>query len=719
MSGIPTRVFQAPTLHREIICALAMTLTLCCSSARAETGSSDVAAKQAGADVDGQYIDANTAATRNWPSYGLDYSETRFSKLKRINVDNVKNLGLVWSYDLESTRAVEATPLVVDGVMYVTAPWSVVHAIDARSGRKIWTYDPQVPRNGGWKACCDVVNRGVALYKGKAFVGTVDGRLIALDTASGRKVWEVDTVVDHARAYTSTGAPRVYKRSVIIGNGGGEFGVRGYVTAYDAETGEQKWRWFTVPGDPSKPFENEAMARAAKTWDASGRYWETGGGGTTWNAMAFDPKLNLIYIGTDNGSPWSAGKRSPAGGDNLFTCSIVALDADTGKYVWHYQNTPAENWDYSATSDLILADLPIDGKRRKVVLQAPKNGFFFVIDRGSGKLVSAKNFVDVNWASGYNARGRPVELPGVREKDKAFDIVPGPLGGHNWQSMSWNPTLGLAYIPAQNEPVTLADDKSWTRYGSNTPGEPGSNIGWNLAELFDPVPPTSKPFGRLIAWDPVKQKQIWSVEYVAPWNGGTLATAGNLVFQGTSNGRFIAYNGKTGEKLWEAPTGTGVIAAPMTHEVDGKQYVSIAVGWGGTDGQTQRFTDHNTPGTVYTFALGGKAKPPALMDYQQGDLIAGVKYKPEGVAAGKALYVSNCIFCHGVPGVNKGGDIPNLGYAPAAVISNLDAFVFNGPFVEQGMPDFTGKLTHDDVENLKAFIQGAADAIRPKAVGTQ
>jgi len=354
------------------------------------------------------------------------------------------------------------------------------------------------------------------------------------------------------------------------------------------------------------------------------------------------------------------------------------------------------------------------------VMQAPKNGFFFLIDRATGEFISAKKFVDVNWASGYDAQGRPIEMPGLRSEAEPHQLVGGtPIGAHSWQSMSWNPTLGLAYIPAQNEPIVLVTDQKWKGYDSKPPGEPMSNIGWNLAELINPVPPTGKPFGRLIAWSPVKQKQIWSVEYVAPWNGGTLATAGNLVFQGTSDGRFIAYNGETGEKLWETPTGTGVVAAPMTYEVDGKQYVSIAVGWGGTDGQVKRFTDRNTPGTLYTFALGGNAKLPAFVAYQLGDLIAGVKYRPEDVPAGKALYVSNCLYCHGVPGVNKGGDLPNLGYVPAALISNLETIVFKGPLIEQGMPDFTGRLSRDDVEKLKAFIQGTADAIRPKGAQTQ
>lgn len=663
--------------------------------------------------VDGGFIRANEARTSDWPSHGLDYAETRFSKLQQINAANVKDLGLVWSYNLESTRGVEATPLVVDGVMYVSASWSIVHAIDVRSGKKIWTFDPKVPREAAYKGCCDVVNRGVALYQGKVFVASFDGRLIALDAATGQKVWEQDTIIDRKFSYTITGAPRVFKGKVIIGNGGAEYGVRGYITAYDAATGDQKWRWFTVPGDPSKPFEDESMAKAAKTWDPAGKYWEAGGGGTAWDTLTFDPKLNLMYVGTGNGSPWAAAKRSPAGGDNLYLASIVALNPDTGKYVWHYQQTPGDNWDFTSTQPMILADLKIAGKPRKVILHAPKNGFFFVIDRTNGKFISAKNFVDVNWATGYDKDGRPIETPIARVADRPREIIPSAFGAHNWHSMSFNPQTGLVYLPAQGVPITLMDNKDW-KFNGERPGEPHSNTGWNIATFVNVEPPKSAPFGRLIAWDPVRQKAAWTQEHVSPWNGGTLTTAGHLVFQGTADGRFIAYHARTGEKLWESPTGTGVLAAPITYMVDGKQYVSVAVGWGGTYGLVQRATDRQGPGTVYTFAVGGKAPMPEFVKYRADELVGGVKYDPAQVPAGTALYVSNCVLCHGVPGVDRGGSIPNLGYMNAAFIENLDKFVFKGPAMNRGMPDFTGKLSMDDVEKIKAFILGTADAIRPK-----
>jgi quinohemoprotein ethanol dehydrogenase len=600
----------------------------------------------------------------------------------------------------------------VDGVIYTTTAWSKVFAFDAATGKQLWAFDPKVEGAKGFNACCDVVNRGAAVWKGRVYVGTIDGRLIALDAATGKQVWSVQTT-DPAKPYTITGAPRVIKDKVLIGNGGAEYGVRGYVTAYDSETGNQIWRWFTVPGDPGKPFEDESMEAAAKTWDPAGKYWINGGGGSAWDTITFDPELNLVYIGTGNGSPWNRNVRSPAGGDNLYLASIVALNADTGKYVWHYQETPGDNWDYTSTQPMILADLTIGGQPRKVILHAPKNGFFFVIDRTNGKFISAKNFVDVNWATGYDANGRPIEVKQARE-DAAYDSIPGPFGAHNWHPMSFNPQTGLVYLPAQGVPLNLTPEKALT-HNAPTPGKFAAAAGWNVGFVLNGEPPKNPAFGRLLAWDPVKQKEAWRVEHVAPWNGGTLTTAGNLVFQGTADGRFVAYNATTGEKLWESPTGTGVVAAASTYMLDGQQYVSIAVGWGGVFGISQRVTELQSPGTVYTFAIGGKAPLPTFVKYQTEGLLKGVKYDPKDVPEGTAIYVAACAQCHGVPGVDKGGNVRNLGYVSTETIANLRDFVFKGPFGDRGMPDFTGKLKEEDIPKLQAFIQGTADAIRPKS----
>lgn len=658
-----------------------------------------------------QAIAENRDTGKNWPAHGFDYWEQRYSPLNQINTENVKNLKLEWSYNLQSTRGVESTPVVVNEVMYVAAPWSIVHAIDAKTGTKLWTYDPKVPKSYGEKGCCDVGNRGVAVSGDLVYFGAFDGRLIALDSDTGEVAWEVDTIEDREKPYTITGAPRVFKGKVIIGNGGAEYGVRGYITAYDAETGEEAWRWYTVPGNPDEPFENEAMKMAAKTWDPSAKYWENGGGGTVWDSMVFDPELDLMYIGTGNGTPWSHQHRSPAGGDNLFLASVVALDPDTGEYRWHYQETPGDNWDYTSTQDIILADLPLEGKTRKVLLHAPKNGFFYVVDRETGEFLSAEAFVDVNWASGYDESGRPIVHQEARSKDKPFDAIPGPYGAHNWHSMSFSPDTQYAYIPAQNIPASMQDMPEWD-YNSDEPGVFMGGTGWNTGMYLNPTTPESKPFGRLVAWDPVKQEEAWRHEHISPWNGGTMATAGNLVFQGTADARLMAFNARSGEQLWDTMVGTGIVAAPVTYEVDGKQFVSIAAGWGGAYGLVQRSTERTIPGTVYTYSLTGDAEAPAHSKNQRASLVSGVEYDPGLVEEGAAQYVTNCVVCHGVPGVDRGGALPNLGYSNAAVIRNLEAFVLEGALASRGMPDFSDRLTEEDVNKIRAFILGTADTIR-------
>jgi quinohemoprotein ethanol dehydrogenase len=687
-----------------------------CSAASAQgvaAGLSGGQIAKATAAVNGRSIVANAATSKDWPAVGLDYGETRYSRLTQINADNVKNLGLAWTFDLHSTRGVEATPVVVDGIMYVTAPWSIVHAIDVRTGNEIWSYDPQVPRSDGIKACCDVVNRGVAVYKGKVYVASFDGRLIALDAATGKVDWSVDTIDDHSKAFTSTAAPRVLNGKVLIGNGGGEYGIRAYVSAYDAETGKLDWRWYVIPGDPAKPYENAAMAAAAKTWDPSSKYWIDGGGGGVWDDMAYDPKLNLVYFGTGNGSPWSASWRSPAGGTNLYLTSIVALNVSTGQMKWYFQESPGDNWDYDADSQIILTDMRIKGVMRHVLLHAPKNGFFIVLDRATGKFISATQFVNQNWAAGYDANGKAEVLPAALDTSKSNDVIPGPYGGHNWQPMSYNPQTGDVYIPAQNVPVTLMKDPNW-QLNVAKPMVLMSGTGWNLGQALDATPPTSKPFGELIAWNVAAGKPDWTHSYPAPWNGGTLTTAGNLVFQGSADGSFYAYNAKTGQELWHSPTGAGVIAGASTYLVDGKQYVSIAVGWGGAFGSLEHVAGYNGSGTVYTFTLGGNAPLPAFVQYPFSTLVQGVPYNKADIGPGAGVYVENCALCHGTPGVNNGGSIPNLGYVPASVISNLKSYVINGPLQQAGMPNFAGKLSDTQIRQLTAFIQGEADSVRPK-----
>ncbi|TAM10316.1 MAG: PQQ-dependent dehydrogenase, methanol/ethanol family [Nevskiaceae bacterium] len=670
---------------------------------------------KAAAGVDSAAIEANVESGTNWPTYGASYASTHYSALRQIDTKNVAKLGLAWTFDLHSTRhGVEAIPVVVDGVMYVSSPWNVVYALDATTGRQLWSYDPKTPRTIAYKGCCDVANRGVAVYQGRVYEATYDGRLIALDAATGKLVWSVDTLPDGNHNYTITAAPLAANGKIVIGNGGAEFfGVRGYVSAYDAATGKLDWRWYTVPGDPAQPYENDAMKAAAKTWDPKTKYWTKGGGGTVWQSFSYDPKLDLVYFGTGNADPWNQDVRGGPKYDSLYTASVVALNLSTGQYAWHYQTTPADPSDFDADQDMALAALKVDGQDVPVIMNANKNGFFFVLDRRNGKFISAKNFVPVNWAKGYDAQGKPI-LTDLVQRGKAFESVPGPFAAHNWQAASYSPDTGLAYIPAQHIPATLAPVETASDVAERVGGFMSGN-GWNLGLELNAVPPKTAPFGRLIAWNPVTQTQAWAHDYPAPWNGGTLATAGNLVFQATADGRLVAFDAKDGTQLWETSLGQGAVAAPATYSVDGKQYVTIAVGWGGVAGQSFRATDREGPGTVFTFVLGGTASAPDFAKYEPAPLLSGVKYDPQDVPAGTRLYVNHCAVCHGVPGLNEGGSVPNLGHVGTGVIDNLDRFVFNGPFVSNGMPDFTGRLTPDDVTKIKAFIQATADAMRAKA----
>jgi PQQ-dependent dehydrogenase (methanol/ethanol family) len=561
--------------------------------------------------VDDAALVGAAAQPETWLTYGRDYAETRFSPLDAINADNVSRLGLAWSHDTGSFRGLEATPLVVNGVLYATTSWSNVFALDAVTGEEIWRWDAQADRVRGARACCDVVNRGVALYEGKVYVGVIDGRLVALDAETGEPIWDVQTTpVD--LPYTITGAPRVVAGKVVIGNGGAELGVRGYVSAYDPGTGELLWRFYTVPGDPSKPFESPALEAAARTW--TGEWWTMGGGGTAWDAFAYDPEAKLLYVGTGNGSPWNQRIRSPGGGDNLYLVSILALAVETGELVWHYQTTPGETWDYTAVQPLVLAELMIDGRERQVIMQAPKNGFFYVLDRLTGELISAEAFVEVTWASGIDkVTGRPIETPQARYSTALTRISPGPGGAHNWHPMSFNPQTGLVYLPASQSEFVYADDpdfehipRAWNlgiAMGSvaRLPQRPAEEYGPGTGQRLDTP-------NALLAWDPVAQSARWRVNYTGASGGGTLTTAGNLVFQGASNGKLAAYSADRGEKLWEVDVGNGILAPPSTYEIDGTQYVSLLVGWGGSGGL---FGDnpsgqYKATGRVMTFVLDGE-----------------------------------------------------------------------------------------------------------------
>ena len=646
----------------------------------------------------------------NWLSHGRTYDEQRFSPLTQIDDSTVSRLGLAWHADLDTARGQEATPLVIDGTLYVSTAWSMVKAYDAATGKLLWSFDPEVPRAKLVDLCCDAVNRGVAAYQGRIYVGTLDGRLIALDAKTGKRLWSTLTIPAGSRM-SITGAPRIVKGKVIIGSAGSEYIVRGYIAAYDAASGKQVWRFHTVPGDPAKPFENAAMARAAKSW--SGQWWKLGGGGTVWDAITYDPQTDLLYFGTANAEPWNPGFRSPDGGDNLYTASIVALNPDTGDYVWHFQETPEDRWDFDSNQQIIAATLPIGGKERRVLLHAPKNGFFYVLDAKTGKFLSGKPFVELNWADGLDAKGRPKIRPEARyEKGKGFMGLPGPFGAHSWHAMSFSPKTGLVYIPAQNAPSPyIPSDKDWK------PSTLGFQTGLDTGRAAMPADKAVRAAaarqytGSLIAWDPVAQKARWSIPHPGPFNGGTLATAGNLVFQGTAGGAFRAYAADTGRLLWTFPAQTGIIAAPISYAVKGEQYIAILAGWGGIwDLAAGVLAPKSGPlrniSRLLVFKLGGKNTLPAVPPDTRAilDPPAFEARNAARAAEGALLYGRNCTVCHGDAAV-AGALTPDLRHSGA--IGSAEAWaqiVHGGLLSDNGMVGWSPNLSPTQIESIRQYV---------------
>lgn len=643
-----------------------------------------------------------------WLAHGRTYDEQRFSPLDSIDDGNVGRLGLDWYFDFPTRRGKEATPLMIDGVLYVSGSWSRVFALDAVTGELLWAYDPEVPGEKAQQLCCDVVNRGVAAWRGKIFVGTLDGRLVALDAADGHVIWEKVTIPDGS-SYSITGAPRVVKGKVIIGNGGAEFGNRGYVSAYDADTGAMAWRFYTVPGDPALGFENPAMEMAAATW--TGEWWKLGGGGTVWDSMAYDPELDLLYIGVGNGSPWNRQIRSPGGGDNLFLSSIVALRPETGEYVWHYQETPGETWDFTATQHMILADMEIKGQVRKVIVQAPKNGFFYVVDRATGEFLSAEKYTKVTWASHVDAEtGRPVEQEGIRFINDQLSVTyPGWAGGHNWQPMSYSPLTRLVYIPAQQTLAVYAHDPEF----SYKPGFYNTGVDFARATLPDDpaerAAVVSEFQGFLLAWDPVGQREVWRIPQPGLWNGGVLSTGGNLVFQGNGAGEFVAYRAGSGERLWSADAQTGIMAAPITYAVDGKQYVAVVAGWGGL-GILLGDIAVKSPGIVnrsrlLVYSLDADASLPEPDPFDRGTpepppLTAGA----EEIQRGKDLYHTSCFACHGEAAVSASSQVADLRYMSAPMHKMFVKVTLDGVLHERGMAGYREWVTEDQAQAIHAYL---------------
>jgi len=651
---------------------------------------------------------AETAA--NWPVYGGAAEETHYSPLAAINAQTVARLKPASVIDLDVPRA-NSEPIAVDGVLYVTGGLSIVQAFDVETGKRLWRFEPKLDTASlkmrfAWGA------RGLAYDKGRIFVGAQDGQLFAIDAKTGTLAWSVQTTLGRDDGRYVTGAPRVFDGKVIIGHGGADFApVRGYVTAYDAASGKQLWRFHTVPGDPAKGFEDDAQAMAAKTW--SGRWWDYGGGGTVWNAITYDPELGRIYLGTGNGAPWNPKIRNPKGGDNLFLASIVALDAKTGQYLWHYQENPNEAWDYNSTMDIELATLSIGGAPRKVILHAPKNGFFYVIDRATGKLISADKLGKVTWASHVDLKtGRPIENPGQRYADgTASEVWPGNLGLHNWPPMSFNPGTGLVYVPVVESGMKITDRGVDAAHWRPTPGMLNNGV----TDLYaDKYPTTGE--AALIAWDPVRKARAWTVRTPAPWNGGTLTTAGGLVFQGQVDGHLVAYDAANGRRLWRYPVQTAAGGTPISYAHKGRQYVSLVVGppLGSQfvfDAVSRYGYNFRTqPARLVTFALDGTATipKPAVAGPERPLVDRAMRLDPARVALGGALW-GGCMGCHGAA-ARSPGSAPDLRASP--VHHDRAAFlqvVRQGALAERGMPPFP-ELTDDQVEALMHYIEAQARA---------
>ncbi len=645
-----------------------------------------------------------------WLTYGGDQEEQRFSPLDQVNDSNVDQLGLAWFADLDTARGQEATPLVHDGTIYVSTAWSMVKAYDAKTGEPKWSFDPEVPRKVLVQVCCDAVNRGVALYGNMVFVATLDGRLIALDQKTGKQIWSTVVVPDQEN-YAITGAPRIAKGLVLIGSAGSEYRARGFLAAYDWKTGKQVWRFHTVPGNPAEGFESDAMKQAAATW--SGDWWKFGGGGTVWDSIVYDPVTNLVYFGTANAEPWNPKANDRGLGDALYTGSIVAIHADTGEYAWHFQETPEDRWDFDSTAQIVVVDLEADGARRRVVMHAPKNGFFYVLDANTGEFLSGKPFGAVNWADGLDPKtGRPNIRPEARyeQTGEAFVGMPGAIGAHTWHPMSYSPKTGLMYIPANNTVQAYLADNEFEA------SEQGFQLGLQFAPVSMPADAKVRKetlatiTGHLLAWDPAAQKEVWRVEYPGPFNGGTLATAGNLVFQGTAGGEFRAYAADSGKQLWSYPTQTGIIAAPMTYRIDGEQYVAILAGWGGvwdiTAGVLAAKSGH-TPNIsrLIVFKLGADGKLPAPPPLAKRVLDPpAFKGTPEQAEQGAVLYGRYCGACHGDAAVSG---VLNPDLRHSGVIASAEAIravVIDGALEHNGMVSFARAIKPEGAEAIRQYI---------------
>jgi quinohemoprotein ethanol dehydrogenase len=690
--------------------------------------------------VDAQRLLSAEGEPGQWLALGRNWQGDRFSPLKRIDTGNAASLGFAWEYEFRSRRGrvehgQEATPLVIDGVIYASGPWGSAIAVDARTGQERWRYDPDVDGSYNRRACCDVVSRGLQVWKGRVHVATLDGYLVALDARDGREIWKVDTLIDRdQRSYTITGPPQVAGSVVVIGNSGAEFGVRGYVTAYDLATGEQRWRFFTVPGDPAKhPPEHPEMAMALETWSADSD-WQSGLGGTVWGEMNYDPQLDLLYVGTGNASPLAPWLRSPGGGDNLFLASILAIRPATGELAWHFQTTPGEMWDYTATQNMILADLQIDGRLRKVLMQAPKNGYFYVLDRETGEFISARPYVFTNWTTGLDKNGRPTINPEATYEKQSAVIFPTGAGGHNWPPMAFNPSTGLVYIPARESGMVmgpLPGEYQWKPGQTNSAHRiafsffvdllsPPERAEYDAVIASHPGLPDPATREFLIAWDPVKQEERWRVPLGRSElaGGGVLTTAGNLVVQGTSAGKLLVRRASSGELLKEIEVGTGIMAAPVSYEIGSEQYISVLAGFGGAmaplypaESAAYRYQNY---GRLLTFRLGGgdTPLPPARVAQETPPPPELPGITPERIQRGAGYFFTYCVFCHGGQGEARLSAYPDLFRMPAPTHAAFQDIVHGGRLAPNGMAGFADVLSPQDVADIQAFLVQGQAALR-------
>jgi alcohol dehydrogenase (cytochrome c)/quinohemoprotein ethanol dehydrogenase len=660
------------------------------------------------ADVTAKRIEKADSEPSQWLTYGGDYNEQRYSRLTQITRENVHQLGLSWFADYDTNLTQQGTPLYIDGVIYVSTAWTHIYAFDARSGKTLWEYNPKTP--GEWirNVCCGIVNRGIAAWNGKIYAGTLDGRLVALDAATGKEVWSTLTI-DPQQHYSITSAPRIAKGKVFIGESGGEYGVRGYISAYDADSGKQLWRFYTVPPAPGQPYENAAMKRAAATWGPSD-WWKLGGGGSVWDAIVYDPALDLLYFGTGNGTPWNDHFRDPTSGDNLYLASIIAVKPDTGRYVWHYQTVPADTWDYDAVSPLTVVDLTWEGKKRRVLLQPCKNGFFYVLDAASGKLLSAVPFVkNMNWADGVDIKtGRPRVRPEARYVGHSFNLYPGVQGAHGWQANAYSPQTGLIYFPTQDAYFPMVPTPSFTASAT------GYNLGLDFTApttYYKDHPKEPQGFQSFLqAWDPVTGKTVWQADASPGATGGALATAGGLVFHAAGSHEEIrAYDARTGARLWAFKTGTGAVAPPISFALDGQQHIAVSVGGATTGG-------YYAPNysRMLVFGLGGGAQLPPVKPYIPPPLDPPPSTAAASVIkAGGEKYAQYCAACHGERGQTRGAMFPDLTRTTHLHSqAGFDTVVLKGVLSANGMASFANALQPEDTAAIRAYLIARANEVK-------